>query len=62
MHGKPPVVENSLCYNGSYYCVGGERKTVVTDKTADEDFFLLTLVAVRYLYRVCLCSFRCCNN
>lgn len=44
--GKPPIVENSLCYNGSYYCVGGERKMVVTDKTADEDFFLLTLVAV----------------
>ena len=45
-NGKPPVVGNSLYYNGSYYCVGGERKTVVTDKTADEDFFLLTLVAV----------------
>lgn len=45
-NGKPPVVENSLCYNGSYYCVGVERKTVVTDKTADEDFFLLTLAAV----------------
>ncbi len=45
-NGKPPVVENSLCYNGSYYCVVGERKPVVTDKTADEDFFLLTLDAV----------------
>ena len=45
-NGKPPVVENSLCYNGSFYCVGEERKTVVTDKTADEDFFLLTPVAV----------------
>lgn len=45
-NGKPPVVENSLYYEGSYYCVGGERKTVVEDKTTDEDFFLLTLVAV----------------
>lgn len=45
-NGKPSVVENSLCYNGSYYCVVGERKPVVTDKTADEDFFLLTLDAV----------------
>lgn len=44
--GKPPVVENSLYYEGSYYYVGGERKTVVEDKTATEDFFLLTLVAV----------------
>lgn len=45
-NGKPPVVENSLYYDGSYYCIGGERKTVVEDKTADEDFFLLTLAAV----------------
>lgn len=44
--GKPPVVENSLYYEGNYYYVGGERKTVVEDKTATEDFFLLTLVAV----------------
>ena len=42
--GKPPVVENSLYYEGSYYCVGGKRKTVVEDKTATEDFFLLLLV------------------
>lgn len=45
-NGKPPVMENSLYYDGSYYCIGGERKTVVEDKTADEDFFLLTLAAV----------------
>lgn len=42
--GKPPVVENSLYYEGSYYCVGGERKTVAEDKTATEDFFLVLLV------------------
>lgn len=45
-NGRPPVVENSIYYDGSYYCIGGERKTVHEDKTADEDFFLLTLVAV----------------
>lgn len=39
-------MENSLCYERSYYCVGGERKTVVEDKAADEDFYLLTLAAV----------------
>lgn len=33
-------------YDGSYYCIGGERKTVHEDKTADEDFFPLKLVAV----------------
>ena len=47
--------KNSLYYNGSYYCVGGERKTVITDKTADEDFFLLTLVAVAIQVFVGLC-------
>ena len=40
------MTENSFYYDGSYYCIGGERKTVHEDKTADEDFFLLTLVAV----------------
>ena len=45
-NGRPPVAENSFYYDGSYYCIGGERKTVQEDKTADEDFFLLTLVAV----------------
>jgi len=45
-NGRPPVAENSFYYDGSYYCIGGERKTVHEDKTADEDFFLLTLVAV----------------
>lgn len=44
--GRPPVVENSFYYDGSYYCIGGERKTVNEDKTSDEDFFLLTLVAI----------------
>lgn len=45
-NGRPPVVENSFYYDGSYYCIGGARKTVHEDKTEDEDFFLLTLVAV----------------
>ena len=45
-NGRPPVAENSFYYDGNYYCIGGERKTVQEDKTADEDFFLLTLVAV----------------
>lgn len=45
-NGRPPVADNSFYYAGSYYCIGGDRKTVHKDKTADEDFFLLTLVAV----------------
>lgn len=45
-NGRPPVVENSFYYDGSYYYIGGECKTVHGDKTADEDFFLLTLLAV----------------
>ena len=45
-NGRPPVVVYSFYYDGSYYCIGGARKTVHEDKTEDEDFFLLTLVAV----------------
>ena len=45
-NGRPPVAENGFYYDGSYYCIGGERKTVHEDKTADEDFFPLKLVAV----------------
>ena len=45
-NGRPPVAENGFYYDGSYYCIGGERKTVHEHKTADEDFFLLTLLAV----------------
>lgn len=45
-NGRPPMPENSFYYDGSYYCIGRERKTVHGDKTADEDFFPLTLVAV----------------
>ena len=45
-NGRPPVAENSFYYDGSYYSIGGKRKTVHEDKTADEDFFLLTLVAI----------------
>ena len=48
-NGRPPVAENGFYYDGSYYCIGGERKTVHEDKTADEDFFPLKLVA--YLKR-----------
>ena len=42
-NGRSPVAENSFYYDGSYYCIGGERKTVHEDKTADEDFFLLAI-------------------
>lgn len=41
-----PVAKNNFYYDGSYYCIGGVRKTVHEDKTADEDFFLLMLVTV----------------
>ena len=42
-NGRSPAAENSFYYDGSYYCIGGERKTVHEDKTADEDFFLLAI-------------------
>lgn len=39
-NGRPPVAENSFYYDGSYYCIGWERKTVHEDKTADEDYVI----------------------
>lgn len=39
-NGRPPVTENCLYYENSYYVIGGNRKTVVEDKTADEDYLI----------------------
>lgn len=45
-NGRPPIAENCLYFENNYYVIGGNRKTVVEDKTADEDFFILTLAAI----------------
>lgn len=35
-----------LTYNGKYYLIGEEHKTFIPDKVKDEDFYILTLVAI----------------
>ena len=44
--GKPPVLENSLHYDGNYYVIGGNRMTVNEDKTENDNYFILTLAAI----------------
>lgn len=44
--GKPPEMKGSIYYDGAYYSVGGKRMTVVEDKTSNENYFILTLVAI----------------
>lgn len=44
--GRPPEVQGSLYYDGNYYSVGGARMTVNEDKTANDNYFILTLVAI----------------
>ena len=43
---KPAFSGNILEYNGVYYRVGEDHKEFVADKYTDEDFYLLTLMAV----------------
>lgn len=49
--GRPPVLENSLYYDGNYYVMGGSRMTVNEDKTENDNYFILTLAAIASLYR-----------
>lgn len=44
--GRPPVLENSLYYEGNYYVIGGSRMTVNEDKTENDNYFILTLAAI----------------
>jgi len=44
--GRPPVLENSLYYDGNYYVIGGSRMTVNEDKTENDNYFILTLAAI----------------
>lgn len=44
--GRPPEIKDSLYYDGSYYSIGGTRMTVNEDKTASDNYFILTLAAI----------------
>lgn len=43
---KPSMKDKVVFYEGQYYIVGGDRKKVITDKTTDEDTFILTLAGI----------------
>ena len=44
--GKPPEIRGSIYYAGCYYSIGGSRMTVNEDKTANDNYFILTLAAI----------------
>ena len=43
---EPIFTGNVLEYNGTYYRIGEEHKEFILDKAMDEDYYLLTLMAV----------------
>ena len=43
---EPYTQKNVLCYDGKYYVVGSGRQPLQKDKTADENYYLLTLAAI----------------
>ena len=46
---EPYTQKNVLCYDGKYYVVGSGRQPIQKDKTADENYYLLTLAAFAVL-------------
>ena len=51
---REPVIKNDmLIYDGRYYVIGDEHLEFAADKTANQDYYILTLVAVakELLYR-----------
>lgn len=43
---EPYTMQNVLQYKGNYYVCGTGRQTLVKDKTANENYYLLTMVAL----------------
>lgn len=43
---QPPVTANIVHYGGMYYQVGVAPDGLTTDKTANEDYYILTLAAI----------------
>ena len=43
---KPPMTEDIMEYNGSYWTLSGKRLNYMKDKTQDERFFILSLFAI----------------
>ena len=43
---EPPMTADALYYGGKYYMVGEEHKGFVSDKSQDEDYYILTVAAL----------------
>lgn len=43
---KPPLVNDSIYYNGKYYIVGGDRASVKLNRTDDDVAYILTLAGI----------------
>lgn len=43
---RPPMADEVLEYNGSYWTLSGQRQAYQRDKTRDESYFILTLFAI----------------
>lgn len=43
---EPTFTANMLVYDGRYYIIGEGHKEFLADKTADDDFYVLTLAAI----------------
>lgn len=43
---EPYTMQNVLQYQGEYYVCGTGRQTLVKDKTANDNYYLLTLAAL----------------
>ena len=39
---EPPMTADAIFYGGKYYVVGEEHKGFVSDKSQDEDYYILT--------------------
>ena len=43
---EPPLLTETIQVGSDYYAIGGERLTVMDDKTANEDYLILTMAAI----------------
>lgn len=43
---EPPMTADALFYKGKYYVVGEDHKSFVSDKSQDEDYYILTIAAL----------------
>jgi plasmid segregation protein ParM len=43
---EPPMTADALYYEGKYYVVGEDHKSFVSDKSQDEDYYILTVAAL----------------